>query len=90
MGMEARRRAEDMDVDLVCICWPFPGEDPKGNPHPRAGTPCGSFGGDRGGWCVLVEEWACVAWEARCFCWTKQFSAHEDRQVKRWRRAVSD
>jgi len=40
--------------------------------------------------CVLVEERACVAWEARCFCWTKQFSAHEDRQGKRWRRAVSD
>ena len=28
-GVVARRRAEDMDVDLVCICWPFPGEDPK-------------------------------------------------------------
>jgi hypothetical protein len=48
-------------------------QDPKGNPHPRAGTPCGSFGGDRGVLAVVVEEWACVAWEeARCcFCWTQ-------------------
>lgn len=39
-GELARRRAEDKDVDLRCIRCPFstlPNEDPKGNPHPRAG-----------------------------------------------------
>lgn len=27
---------------------------------------------------VVVEDWACVAWEACCFCWTGGLSAHED------------
>ena len=34
---------------------------------------------------VVVEDWACVAWEARCFCWTSGLSAHEER-----RRSSSD